>query len=805
MSSISEIKDDSDRTLCFTLQNMSSLLDSIEPTRQEEEWMWDNIKDQSEFTDEEDIWMEKNNAKFEEFDKIKGDTNVQEEEWMNMNTADLKEIIDEINIKVDLSNEEIQLERETEDILNEVIHLPKFVEVIQTIPTHVCKTCEYKTVFEVHFKQHLLSVHPVHAKCDKCGKTFLNPGILKMRIAKEHNVFSSQMKSVIVRNRLRSRSVAEYTVNAEIKQKQEIYEVKTQVEAVVICNDICNEIIENMDTNVAITEKMKSSLNLHQLGETGVLCNPIRAQETMIYKQTKSITTKGYRNKCETCDFTFKKMKGLKNHIMKMHTSETLHEKPDKNTNMKSRNNSNAPELKLAEPNLGKKIVNWDVNNDFKFQINTINPEPNSIMAGPNLKKNVGNGTIKRDNISKTNSLNTKTEVFELKDTTKKANEHLTPEPKWQDRPYFKKMIASGGMVVFGYKVGANEGGDEVGANEEGAALVVKRAKVIEGDNERGNEAKIEFGSRIILEDEFGCKICGSVNKNENEQWAHLNAAHSKEAVNIAIEIMNSKANKDINVRFECDLCDQIFIFKETLQGHMKRFHDQIVNNPDTNNDSAENDIDLVIEHPEQEEKVNLKTYEYQSFIGGSNKTVEEKNETEVDTNSDDDYESDSAIEEEHCSFAEHLWGQTEDDPHPAGINFKAKTKIFSEASDKLRSSLKLGTQKQTDKCAVKVITVEKKFTLVQVSDEECQGQVTLTIWGPNKKTKETTVQVNSVKKNDKRCVSLFALGFVKPVLDRVSKGMSLKSLFLKPIDQTGVTHKCNMCDKLLQTEVNLK
>ena len=69
-----------------------------------------------------------------------------------------------------------------------------------------------------------------------------------------------------------------------------------------------------------------------------------------------------------------------------------------------------------------------------------------------------------------------------------------------------------------------------------------------------------------------------------------------------------------------------------------------------------------------------------------------------------------------------------------------------------------------------------------------------------NKKTKETTIQINTVKGNDKRFVKVFAQKFVKEIIERVSKGMNVEELFEK--EEAKVA--CKVCKKRFSKEVTL-
>ena len=73
-------------------------------------------------------------------------------------------------------------------------------------------------------------------------------------------------------------------------------------------------------------------------------------------------------------------------------------------------------------------------------------------------------------------------------------------------------------------------------------------------------------------------------------------------------------------------------------------------------------------------------------------------------------------------------------------------------------------------------------------------------IWSPNKKTKETTIQINTVKGNDNRFVKLFALEYAKVVIKRISKGMTVDKIFEKGEAKVA----CTVCRKMFAKEATL-
>ena len=115
------------------------------------------------------------------------------------------------------------------------------------------------------------------------------------------------------------------------------------------------------------------------------------------------------------------------------------------------------------------------------------------------------------------------------------------------------------------------------------------------------------------------------------------------------------------------------------------------------------------------------------------------------------------------------------------------------------------GSIKSVGKTSIQVQEVKRKGTLteskVNVTDPEGEADVILSIWSPDKKTKETTIQINSVKGNDKRFVKLFAQEFVKVIIERVSMGLNVEELFEKGEAKVA----CTVCRKMFAKEATLK
>ena len=128
-----------------------------------------------------------------------------------------------------------------------------------------------------------------------------------------------------------------------------------------------------------------------------------------------------------------------------------------------------------------------------------------------------------------------------------------------------------------------------------------------------------------------------------------------------------------------------------------------------------------------------------------------------------------------HFSQKKH-WGNDENS-NPAGNNLKSKNLEFKKSVDKLKKIFRKGSVRVIGVTSTKVEDVKRKGALtevkVNITDPEGEGDVVLSIWSHGRKTKETTIQINTIKGYDKRFVKLFALEFVKERMwQRLQEGM---------------------------------
>ena len=403
-----------------------------------------------------------------------------------------------------------------------------------------------------------------------------------------------------------------------------------------------------------------------------------------------------------------------------------------------------------------------------------------------------------------------------------------------------------------------------------------------------------------MLNDSFGCKICGKQSLNKREHNKHINKTHSISAISLAKEVVIQNSRMPRNLK-GCTKCGRNFFFTDTLLLHVQKCHmsnSNLVENPvqidrvKESTDMSSRVLEDVLENAfknifiKEEIKVECegsnegedkqinnvhctkceKTFPYtQSLkahmtkyhddfksivitieivdeilenvvknkfaeeeiktprIGSSEKSIiiigggDDESFIEVGSDSESDEnaeESDSAsVKREptesktvNSLYAEKQWGDDDDSPDPSGINYKSKLSAFKKSIDKLKKFLRKGSIRQIGETKAHVEEVKRKGTgtevRVKIKDPEGEGEVMLRIWGPNKKTKETTVQINSTKGNDERLVKKFAEVYVKEIIDRDSNGRSVEDMF----EQQEAKVSCTVCEKKFakQTTLNL-
>ena len=136
----------------------------------------------------------------------------------------------------------------------------------------------------------------------------------------------------------------------------------------------------------------------------------------------------------------------------------------------------------------------------------------------------------------------------------------------------------------------------------------------------------------------------------------------------------------------------------------------------------------------------------------------------------------------------------------------KSKHEMFAVAATKLKQIYRKNSIKTVGDNTIHVTTVERKGTAteatVEIEDSKGKGKILLTYWGPNKKTKETTIQVNTTKGSDKRLVNTFFDKFLKPVIERINNGVGIGNLFKNKENSKKV---CEVCKNVFIFRTDLK
>ena len=190
---------------------------------------------------------------------------------------------------------------------------------------------------------------------------------------------------------------------------------------------------------------------------------------------------------------------------------------------------------------------------------------------------------------------------------------------------------------------------------------------------------------------------------------------------------------------------------------------------------------------------------------GGDTEPDSEEEEDENVTVKEESTFNEKSVNSKNSLFTTKQWGEDEDNADPAGINFKSKMSGFVKAAEVLRKEFRKGSIKKIGDMKAHVEEVKRKGTgtelNIKVTDSEGEGEVKLSFWGPNKKTKETTIQINIKKGNEKRHVKQFAEIFIKENIDKIVNGKGREHLFEKQEAKV----LCTVCQKTFAKEASLK
>ena len=177
-----------------------------------------------------------------------------------------------------------------------------------------------------------------------------------------------------------------------------------------------------------------------------------------------------------------------------------------------------------------------------------------------------------------------------------------------------------------------------------------------------------------------------------------------------------------------------------------------------------------------------------------------------VESDSQDD-ETDSDLDDLPDLYQEKDW--------TSGCNFKSRAAAFEKAAEGLKFLLKKSVKiRKVAGIKIKVHKVTKKkecrVSDIEIINEEGSGHVNLRVWNPNKNKKMTTVQIDKSSKGDVNHVQILTTKVVKPVLDKLLKGESVKALsktFFQDIE-VQVDQKnfeCPTCGRIFRLERSMK
>ena len=250
----------------------------------------------------------------------------------------------------------------------------------------------------------------------------------------------------------------------------------------------------------------------------------------------------------------------------------------------------------------------------------------------------------------------------------------------------------------------------------------------------------------------FKCYVCGLVSQDQKVINKHMKSLH-----NIKVEV-DETAEK-----FTCSMCEFKHGDMDALKNHMINVHKKDQWNWGLETKAVHICDECTIEFPTKQALRN--------HIDSGHKEVN----SAVETDDPDDDFSESDFNDLPDLYEESAW--------TTGCNFKSRTAAFEKAATGLRFMLKKSAKvKKVGDLKLKVhkVVVKKdggRLADIEITDYEGSGHVQFQTFGTNKKTKMTTVQVDKSKKGEVKHVQILATKVVKPILDQLLNGSSLKNL----------------------------
>ena len=178
---------------------------------------------------------------------------------------------------------------------------------------------------------------------------------------------------------------------------------------------------------------------------------------------------------------------------------------------------------------------------------------------------------------------------------------------------------------------------------------------------------------------------------------------------------------------------------------------------------------------------------------------------------------SESAEESSDSDFDE-LPNLYQEKDWKGGYSFKSRTPAFEKAASGLKILLKKTVKvQQIDDIKIRVIKVSKqgeaRMTDIEITDIEGTGEVHMHTWGPNKRTRKITIGITKSSKGERKHVDIVAKKVVKPLLDRLLKGETtktlLKTFFVNIVKQEAWIdsnqYSCPICHRKFPMERGMK
>ena len=164
----------------------------------------------------------------------------------------------------------------------------------------------------------------------------------------------------------------------------------------------------------------------------------------------------------------------------------------------------------------------------------------------------------------------------------------------------------------------------------------------------------------------------------------------------------------------------------------------------------------------------------YTKTVKPTGKT-EVKLEQDITDTSETDYETDESESNDLPDlYQEKVW--------ESGHNFRSRAPLFAKAASGLKILLRKNVnEKNVGNKKIRVLDVRKKgvgkLAEIEITDREGAGLVQLQYMGPNKGNKFVTVQITKSSKGDIRHVQILANEVIKPLLDGLLKGETVRKL----------------------------